>query len=142
MPPWCSFRAPVVTRGNLSYAKLCPSVPLLLSVVVTSLFVPSGNTSSRQVTRGHFFYSQPITSVPSFLLSLCSSGVACFCSLLSPWNAFSQICPLPPGSPHGGRAICRRTANPCHLSLFLPLQSPFLKPVLIDCVFLLPCLQI
>lgn len=86
--PRCSFRVPVFTSNNFSSVKLCPSVLLLLSILVTSPFVPSGGTFSCQVTRGHFFYSQ---TVPSFLLSLHSSEIACFCSLLSPWNAFSQV---------------------------------------------------
>lgn len=40
----------------------------------------------------------------------------------------SSICPLSPSLSHWGHAICLHRAN--HLSLFLPLQSPFPKPVL------------
>lgn len=41
--------------------------------------------------RGHFFYSQSTASVPSFLWSLHPSVASSFCSLLSAWNAFTQV---------------------------------------------------
>lgn len=128
MIPWCSVGGLVFSSSNFSYAKFCPSLPLVLSVV-TSPFVPSGNTSLCQITRGHFSYSQTITSAPLFLVPVHSSKITCFCSLLSPWNAFSQVFVLcHPACLTWGHAICLHRAN--NLSLFLPLQFPFPKSVL------------
>lgn len=119
--PWCSSTARLFTSFLWSFVCLSHFV---LPIVVSSLLVPSGNTSSLQVTRGHCFYSQTITSVPSFLLSLHSSVSAlCFLSGMPSVKCLSLL----PILSHWGPAICLHTAN---LSVFLSLQSCFPNPAI------------
>lgn len=104
----------------------------MLSITVTFLFVPFGNISLYNITRGHFFYSQTTASAPSFLLSLHPSGTSSFCSLLSLWSAFTQV--LVP---------CHSASlRTCHLFATILLLLSCLCTPSTGCICLLLCLQV
>lgn len=120
--------------ATLVIAKLPPSVPLLLSVLVTSPFIPSGNTSLCQVTRGHFFYSQSMTSVPSCLLSPHSSEMAFLLFAFSLECFQSSVCP--PSRGVDMPSVCT------HKSFSVVATSVSFSTTGAACTFLLLCLQV